>query len=302
MNDEYDLIVAGGGVAGMTAALYGARSGLKTVVIEQEICGGLANDTHTVENFPSYKSIGGMELMEKVAEQMEENGVQLKDVTEITGFQLEGDKKTVITDEGPVSGRALILATGRKPVPLPVETDWDEHVHYCSICDGNLYKGKNIIVVGGGNSAFDESLYLAGIGINKITLVEFLEKCPAAEVTQQRAVDTGKIEVHTSTVIEKINNHGNTCVAEMKDRVTGECFSIEADGIFVFIGQKPATELFAGKLNLDSSGYIVADADMKTNIPGVYAAGDVVAKKYRQLTTAMADGTIAALGVHNYLC
>ena len=302
MDIEYDLIIVGGGIAGMTAAIYGARSNLKTLVVEQEICGGLANQTHTVENFPSHTSINGMELMELVREQMLHCGAELKEVIEIEHFDIGGEKKRIVTDEGVFSARAVILAMGRKPVQLPIDCDWDEHIHYCSLCDGNFYIDKEVIVVGGGNSAFDESLYLEGLGVKKITIVEALERCPAAESTIDKAVATNKIRVLTSTRVTEIQPQEHRATVQLTNTQTGITERLPIDGIFVFIGQKPATAEFAAALHLDEYGYIKTTANMATNIPGVFAAGDIVAKQYRQLTTAMADGTIAALEAHRFLC
>lgn len=302
MDAEYDLIIVGGGIAGMTAAIYGARSNLKTLVVEQEICGGLANQTHTVENFPSHTSINGMELMELVKEQMLHCGAELKEVIEIEQFDIDGGRKRIVTDEGVFTARAVILAMGRKPVQLPIDCDWDEHIHYCSLCDGNFYIDKEVIVVGGGNSAFDESLYLEGLGVKKITIVEALDCCPAAESTIDKAMATNKIRVLTSTRLTEIQPQEHRAAVELINTQTGIMERLPTDGIFVFIGQKPATAEFAASLHLDEYGYIKTKANMATNIPGVFAAGDIVAKQYRQLTTAMADGTIAALEAHRFLC
>lgn len=302
MSVEYDLLIIGGGIAGMTAAIYAARSNLKTLVIEQEICGGLANQTHTVENFPSHASINGMDLMERVKEQMLSCGAELREVVEIEEFDITSAAKTITTDEGVFTARAIILAMGRKPVQLPIEADWDEHIHYCSLCDGNFYIDKDIVVVGGGNSAFDESLYLEGLGVKSITIIEALDTCPAAESTIQKALATGKVSIRTSTRLTEIAPQGETAQIQISNIQLGEKEVIQADGMFVFIGQKPATSKFTDILSLDDHGYITTTPDMGTNIPGVFAAGDIVAKSYRQLTTAMSDGTIAALEAHRYLC
>lgn len=302
MTTRYDILIIGGGIAGMTAAIYASRSNLKTLVLEQEICGGLANQTYTIENFPSYISIGGMDLMENVKEQMTHCGAELIEVVEISKFEIQGKIKTVITDEGTFSARAIILAMGRKPIEIPVEADWDEHIHYCSLCDGNFYIDKDIVVVGGGNSAFDESLYLLGLGVNRITIIEALEQCAAAEGTIQKALDTGKIDIKTGTRLTDIDPGEGSAVLQVTDTQTGATENIIAAGMFVFIGQKPATLEFQEILNLDQYGYIKVTENMETNIPGVFAAGDIVAKRYRQLSTAAADGTIAALEAQRYLC
>lgn len=302
MNKNYDLIIIGGGIAGMTAAIYGARSNLTTLVIEQEVCGGLANWTYTVENFPSHKAINGMELMDAVKEQMVSCGVDLIEVVEIVNLDLKGEVKTISTDEGEFNGRAVILAMGRKPILLPIEANWDEHIHYCSLCDGIFYKDKDVVVVGGGNSAFDESLYLESIGVKSITIVEAMERCPAAETTQQKALSTGKFNIMTSTKLTQIQPEGDYAVIELSNTDSGKTHELRTEGIFVFIGQKPATDLISELIQVDKYGYILATPEMNTGLSGVFAAGDIISKKYRQLTTAMSDGTIAALETHRYLC
>lgn len=302
MKTEYDLIIIGGGMAGLTAGIYGARSNLSTLILEQEVCGGLANWTHTVENFPSYPGISGMDLMEKAREHAEQAGADIIEITQVNRLDVACEPKVLYTDEGEFRARAVIIATGRKPVPLPVETDWQDHIHYCSLCDGILYKNKDIVVVGGGNSAFDESLYLAGLGINSITIVEAMPNCCAAESTIEKVKATGKIEIRTGTKIGDITPRGKTALISLDCLQPPETSRIETDGIFVFIGQKPTTEFLEDMVHLDDQGYILTDADMHTNVPGVFAAGDVIKKKYRQLTTAVSDGTIAALEAGKYLC
>lgn len=286
----------------MTAAIYGARSNLRTLVIEEEICGGLANWTHKIENFPSHLAISGMDLMDAVKDQMIGCGADLIEVVEIENLDLKDKIKTIVTDEGEFSCGAVILAMGRKPVLLPIENDWDDHIHYCSLCDGIFYKGKDVAVIGGGNSAFDESLYLEYIGVKSILIVEAMETCPAAETTQQKALSTGKFTIMTGTKLNRIEREGKTAYLELRQQATGETYRRKVDGMFVFIGQKPATDLISDMIQTDQHGYIVATPEMNTEVAGVFAAGDIVSKKYRQLTTAMSDGTIAALEAHRYLC
>jgi len=302
MSEHYDLIILGGGIAGMTAALYGARSNLRTLVIEEEVCGGLANWTHTIENFPSQRAINGMDLMDAVKDQMIGCGADLIEVVEIEDLDLKNDTKKIITDEGAFTARAIILAMGRKPIPLPIEHDWDNHVHYCSLCDGIFYKDKDVAVIGGGNSAFDESLYLESIGVRSILIVEAMDTCPAAETTQQKALATGKFTIFTGTRLQAIAREGTGAQLELYQQSTGETLRSKVDGIFVFIGQKPATELIRDVIQTDEHGYIIASPEMNTDLAGVFAAGDIISKRYRQLTTAMSDGTIAALEAHRYVC
>ena len=298
---DHDVVVIGGGICGMTAAIYAARSNLSVCILEEEVCGGLVNWTYSVENVPSYIEINGMTLMTKCREHVDSLGVKIFEVDAVTSVDLSSNIKKVTTAEGETfSAPVVIIATGRKPLPLPVETDW-QNVHYCSICDGTAYKGKDVLVVGGGNSGFDESLYLAGLGVKLIQVVEFFPKCIAAETTQEKASQTGIISVRVSTQIINVAEaeHGKGLVT-LKNMETEETDSVLVDGIFCFIGQKPNTKIFEGLLDMEK-GYIKVTPDMETTLPGVYAAGDVTVKKYRQITTAMGDGTIAALEAVKYL-
>lgn len=301
MGAAHDLIIIGGGPAGMTAAIYAARANLAVLVLEREICGGLANFTHSVENFPSYPRINGMELMEKFKDHVESLKVKIEEIAEVIKVDFDSDWKTIITPEQEYSAKSMILATGRVPNHLPIETDWIEHIHYCSVCDGAGYKGKDLVLVGGGNSGFDESLYLIDLGVRSIVIVESMKNCLADELTQKKAFGTGKIIAKTNTRVSAIIAKADRGQIILEDLHSGSSEQITTDGVFVFIGQRPNTKMLEGKINLDSCGYIMANHLMHTNCPGVFAAGDVVAKKYRQLTTAMSDGTIAALEAVNYV-
>jgi thioredoxin reductase (NADPH) len=297
---SFDLLILGGGIAGMTAAIFAARANLKTAVIEEKVCGGLANWTNCVENFPGHVSINGMELMERVLAQVQNIGVVVDEAAEIIRLNLVSRLKTVETSEYQYRGRAIILATGREPIKLQVETECD-HIHYCSVCDGSAYVGKKILVVGGGNSGFDESLYLLSLGVAEIIMVEALDNCGASETTQSKLRAHSNVDIRTSTLVAMLTSEGNGVRVTLENVLCGKRESIYADGVFVFIGQRPNTSLFQGMVDLDAHGYIIAGSNMETNIPGVYAAGDVIQKNYRYLTTAMADGTIAAMTVENYL-
>lgn len=298
---NFDLIIIGGGIGGMTAAIYAARANLSVCIIEKEICGGLVNWTHIVENVPSYKSIHGMDLMEACREHVESLGVEILEVNAVERVQFEGESKEIWTSEEEyITAKAVIVATGRTPLPLGIETDF-EKIHYCSICDGILYKGKNVLVVGGGNSGFDESLYLINLGINKLHIVESFPTCIAAQSTQAKAKASGRIQVSVHTSITNIialpNGRGNVTLVNTASQTQS---TEEIDGVFCFIGQKPNTALIEGILELEQ-GYIRTDENMATNIPGVFAVGDVRVKKYRQITTAMNDGTIAAIEAEQYI-
>ncbi len=298
---SYDLLIIGGGICGMTAAIYAARANLSVCILEKNICGGLVNWTNTVENVPSYPSIHGMDLMARCREHVASLNVAIEEVDEVERIDFIGERKLVYTSMGEeYEAGAVIVCTGRQPRPFPVKTTFDK-IHYCSVCDGTPYKGKDILVMGGGNSGFDESLYLLNLGIRSIHIVETFPNCIAAASTQDQARATGKIVVSVSTDITAVDPlPDGRGLVHLLNKDTGEEYTEEIDGIFCFIGQSPNTALFDGVLELDH-GYIKVNADMETNIKGVFAAGDVTAKKYRQITTAMSDGTIAALQATAFL-
>lgn len=300
MSSNYDLIVVGGGIAGMTAAIYAARANLKTLLLEKMVCGGLVNSTHVVENFPSYPSINGMDLMEKVRDHVDSLGVTVTEVIEIQSIDLASETKTITTDEGIFQAPAVILTTGRTPRKLPVECDF-EQIHYCAICDGSAYKGKDVIVVGGGNSGVDESLYLLGLGVRSILLVEEFDRLLASEKACNQLTSHTNVEIMTSTRIEAIRGNERLESVTLRNKNSDSLIEKKAGGMFIYIGQDPQTQLFSGQLEMDKAGYIEVDNEMKTCIPGVFAAGDVIRKKYRQITTAMGDATIAALTAVEYL-
>ncbi|MDR0816454.1 MAG: NAD(P)/FAD-dependent oxidoreductase [Desulfovibrio sp.] len=298
---HFDIVIVGGGMAGMTAAIYAARADRSCVLLETAITGGLANSTYLVENFPSYTGVHGMELMQKVREQVDHLGVTVEEICEVVRCALTAKRKTVETEDTVYDAGAVIIATGRKPVPLDVPTECAQ-VHYCSVCDGAPYKGKDIVVVGGGNSAFDEGLYLHRLGVRRITLVEKEDRFFAAQKAQDALLGNANVTCRLNTFVEDlVVGDDKLKAAVLKNPLTGTTEAIDAEGVFVFLGQEPNSSLFRGMLNLDHAGYVLADEHMQTNIAGVFSAGDINAKRFHQLTTAAADGTTAALMADRYL-
>lgn len=284
----------------MTAAIFAARANLRTAIIEERTCGGLANWTNVVENFPSHVSINGMELMERVLMQTERLGVKVDQAAEIVRLDICGSPKTIETGEYSYAGKAIILATGRQPIRLELRTGCDR-IHYCSVCDGPPYAGKDVLVVGGGNSGFDESFYLLSLGVRKIILVESAESCCACEAAQLKLRSRANVEIMTSTTLKEIDNGGEGYRVIVEDNRSKTRRSLCVEGIFVFVGQKPNSDMIRGMVEMDSSQYIITDSDQRTSLPGVFAAGDVTRKKHRYMTTAMSDGTIAALSAAEYI-
>lgn len=298
---QYDCIILGGGPAGMTAGIYAARARLRAVILESNITGGLVNATYTVENYPSYPSIHGMELMQRMRDHLDAFEVPVEEVCAVERLDLAGVDKIAETDEAIYQARAVILATGRKPVPLETPTPC-EQVHHCAICDGAPYAGKRVLVCGGGNSAFDESLYLLSLGVAHITLIEVMPRFFAAETTREALLGSGKAEGHTETRVVDLEVAEDRLVAAILENVaTGKTWREEVDGVFVFLGQRPSNELFKDQVMLTGAGYVPATPDLSTNLPGVFAAGDIVDKPFRQITTAVADGTVAALAAERFL-
>lgn len=301
----YDLVILGGGPAGMTAALYAARANLRVILLETAITGGLVNSTYTVENFPSYPEIHGMELMEKFRAHIDHLNIPVEEVFEITGLDLEPDLKIVHGSSATYQSKAMILATGRRPVPLTVPPDVPvecAQLHHCAICDGAPYKDKKVLIAGGGNSAFDESLYLLHLGVKQLTIVEAMDSYFAAQSTQDALFADPRTHGYTGTRIVDVRLENNVLVnATLETIATKERFDIPTDGIFVFLGQKPNNEWFKESVKLNDHGYVIVTDDMATNIPGVFSAGDINHKAYRQITTAIADGTIAALAAERWV-
>lgn len=297
---EFDILILGGGIAGMTAAIYAARANRRTAIVEAEICGGLVNYTHVIENFPSHKRIHGMELMELVVDQVESLGVEMEQVAEVLGLSLDGPVKSIETDEISYRAPAMILATGRKPIRLPLKTDCRE-IHYCAICEGSAYRGKRLVMVGGGNSGVDEALYLISGGVEELTIIDLLPQFPAAPAALQELLAHDNVTARPGTGLRDLKGRDRLEAVVLEEVATGRTWEQAADGVFVYLGQRPSTEMFQGVVQLDEDGYIPVNRDMETNLPGVFAAGDVVPKRYRQITTAMADGTIAALNADKYL-
>lgn len=301
---SYDIVVIGGGIAGMTAGVYAARANRSCAILESNITGGLANSTYLVENFPSYTEVHGMDLMQKCRDQVDNLGVSVEEICEIVRLDLTASPKIIETEEAVYEAGAVIIATGRKPVPLDVPTECAQ-VHHCAICDGAPYKGKRVLVVGGGNSAFDEGLYLKQLGVSHITVVEVMDRLFAAQAAQDAlfkedgvcAVDCRLNTVCKDLVLDE-NGDLKSAILENSD---GETSTVDVDGVFVFLGQLPNSEMFQGVIDLDQAGYVKADENMRTNLPGVFSAGDINVKAFRQLTTAAADGTIAALMADRYL-
>ena len=299
----YDMIVVGGGPGGYTAALYAARAGLSTLVLEQLSAGGQMALTQQIDNYPGYEEgVDGFTLAEQMQRQAERFGARTE-YAQVERMELTAAPKVLETSEGTFYARTVVLATGANPRELGVEGEAalvGRGVAYCAACDGMRYKGKTVVVVGGGNSAVEDALLLSRIA-QKVILVHRRDTLRATKVYHKPLEAAENIEFRwNSTVAELVHGDQLTGV-RLKDVHTGAETLVPCDAVFVSVGRKPATELVKGQLELDKGGYVLADETTKTNLPGVFAVGDVRTKVLRQVVTAVADGAVAAHMAEEYL-
>lgn len=298
---QFDLIIIGAGPAGLAAAIYAARGNLSTLVIDQSSAGGQVKTTHQVANYPGFvEPVSGHELAGNMRKQAERFGTKFELATEITGIQLVGKEKWVKTEEDTYTTKNIIIATGSSPrlLNIPGEQEFrGSGISYCATCDGEFYKDKDIIVVGGGNSAMEESLLLLQF-VKSITVIHQFDVLQAEKITADKMLNNSKVKILWSHEPRSFLKNDNKMIAFAENLKTKEVVKVEKDGIFIFVGMTPNTELFKNSpLQLTEQGYIITNEKMETNLAGVYAAGDVRVKKYRQITTAVGDGTIAALEI-----
>jgi len=303
MNKIYDTIIVGGGPAGYTAALYAARAGLKTLIIEKMSVGGQMTLTHTIENYPGFpQGVDGFTLGMQMQEGAERYGAETK-YTLVEGMELRGRIKTVKTTDGVFSARTVILATGANPRPLGVENEAllvGRGLGYCAHCDGMFYRGKTVVVVGGGNSAAADALLLSRI-CKKVILVHRRDTLRATKIYHEPLMQAENVEFCWDSTVQQVLHDDLVTGVELYNLKTGQVPTHACDGVFVSVGRVPATELVKGQLELDAGGYIVADETTKTSLPGVFAAGDVRTKQLRQVVTAVADGAVACHNAEAYL-
>lgn len=299
----YDMLVVGGGPGGYTAALYAARAGLDTAVLEKLSAGGQMALTEQVDNYPGFEDgIEGFSLGEKMKRQAERFGVETK-LTEVLSLQLSDKVKKVDTSEGLLYAKTIVFATGANPRKLGIA--WEQEltgkgVNYCAACDGMFYKDKTVVVVGGGNTAAADALVLSRI-CKKVIIVHRRDTLRATKIYHEPLMKKENVEFcWDSTVAELLHGEKVTGV-RLRNVKTGEERILDCDGVFISIGRKPSTELVEGQLEIDLAGYVVADESTRTNIPGVFAVGDVRTKALRQIVTAVADGAVAVHYAEEYL-
>lgn len=300
---ELDLMIIGGGPAGLTAAIYAARAKMNMVLLESQMLGGQVRTSFTIENYPGFKTVKGDELSDLMAEQAKELGASMEKFSQITNVTLSDDEKVVETKKYTYKPKALIISTGATPKKLPIPNEEkfsSKGVHYCAVCDGAIYEGSVVAVVGGGNSALEEALFLTKFA-SKVIMIRRKDFFKGEKSTIDEVLNHPKVEVMYNWDLVNVDGEQFVEKAFVKNTQTGEEKEIAVSAVFGYIGTEPKTELFKEYLKLTTGGYIIADENMQTNIKGVYAAGDVREKVFRQITTAVSDGTIAALSAEKYI-
>lgn len=300
---ELDLIIIGGGPAGLTAAIYAGRAKLKTLLLENMILGGQVRNSFTIENYPGFKKIEGSKLADLFQEHATEFGADIDEFDLIENIYLSNDEKIIETEMYTYKPKAVIIATGAVPKKLPIKEEKEfsgKGIHYCAVCDGAMYEGKKIAVVGGGNAALEEALFLTKFA-EKVYLIRRYDYFRAEQSIIDQVLNNPKIEVLFNEDLIQAKGENFLSSVILKNTKEGTLSELGVEGVFVYIGTEPETFNVKKYLNLNEKGYIITDEDMQTNIKGVYAAGDVREKKYRQITTAVADGTIALLNAEKYI-
>ena len=299
----YDMIVVGGGAGGYTAALYAARAGLDTLVLEKLYAGGQMTQTHQIDNYPGFpEGIDGFDLSMRMQQQAERFGAKSQ-LAEVVKLDLAADPKVVETSDGVLLARTVVLSTGAGPrkLGLPREDELlGRGVAYCATCDGMFYRGKTVVVVGGGNTAAADALHLSRIA-KKVIVVHRRDTLRATKIYHEPLFAAENVEFRWNSTIAEILHGDVVTGVRLQDVNTGNESVLACDGVFVSVGRVPATELLRDQVVLDDNGYIVADESTETSVPGVYAVGDVRAKTVRQIVTAVADGAAAVHHAEEYL-
>lgn len=303
----YDLIVIGGGPAGLTAALYAAREGLSVLVIERSGLGGQAGVTERLDNFPGFpEGIKGSEFADRLAEQARRFGVELLQAVDVVGLKAEQESRYVMTGDGNEYGaRAVLVATGStyRRLGVPGEDDLiGAGVHFCATCDGPFYKGQHVAVIGGGNSAGEESLFLARF-VDKVTILARGSELTASQVVIDKVLSNPKIEVRFNTEVKELHDSGKGKLGSITiaDRTTGATEKLTPAGAFVFIGLTPNTGWLPAEVQRDNYGFVLTNSELQTSLPGLFAAGDVRKGSTKQAASAVGEGATAALMIREYL-
>ena len=300
---DYDAVILGGGPAGFSAGIYMARSNVKTAIIDVNMMGGQPSNYLELENYPAFKLIGGYELMEKFEEHADMFGVHKYPMQEIISVDLISNPKIIKTKDSVFRAGTVIIACGAKPKKLCVKGEEEfagRGVSYCAVCDGAFYKDKTVAVIGGGNSAVEEGIYLTKFA-KKVYLIHRRKELRADKIVQERAFSNKKIEFVPDTVIKEIQGSNVVENILVENTKTGFISTLKTDGVFPYIGYSPNIKDINGQIEQDKNGFIITDLTMKTSVDGVYAVGDVRNTPLRQVITAASDGAVAAVYAGKYL-
>lgn len=303
LEKEFDLVILGGGPAGFSAGIYTARGNVSTAILDVSMLGGQPSNYLELENYPAFMKIGGFELMEKFEEHADMFGVQKFPMQEIEFIDLVSSPKIIRTKEVEFRTKSVIIATGAKPMKLGVKGEEEfvgRGVSYCAVCDGAFYKDKVVAVVGGGNSAVEEAIYLTKFA-SKVYIIHRRDELRADKIIQDRAAKNEKIEFVLNSVVCEIQGQDLVNNLILKNTKTDEMFNLAVDGVFPYIGITPNVENISGQITQDKAGFIITDETMKTSIDGVFAIGDVRNTPLRQVITAASDGAIAGVYAVKYI-
>ena len=299
----YDVLIIGGGPAGMTAAVYAARAGYKTAMLEVGVPGGQAATTELIENYPGFPTgVAGPELMMKFFEQTQTFGVETI-FEHVESVDLHGEVKKVNTNNGVHEARAIVIASGAKPKTLGVSNEGKfrgRGVSYCATCDGFFFKNQPVAVIGGGDAAVEEALYLTKM-CSHVTLIHRRDQLRANKAAQTRAFSNEKMDIIYDTVVDEIEGVDKVAQLKLRNKNTDKVTTLPVNGVFIFVGYQPNNDFFPPELDVDKQGYLVTDENLQTNIPGVFAIGDVRHKSLRQVTTAVGDGGLVLHALEGYL-
>jgi len=299
----WDCAIVGAGAAGLSAAIYSARLGLKTIVFEKQLPGGQLLLTDDIENYPGYLKISGPKISEILTKQAEVAGAKINVLEEVEKLEIKDNLKVITTSKGVYNALSLIITAGMSHRKLNVKGEEEfsgRGVSYCALCDGPFFKNKVLAVVGGGNSALQETVYLSNI-VNKIYLIHRRDKFRGFKYLQDKVFSLSNVQIIWDTVVEEINGSNKVESIKIRNLKTNELKQLEVDGVFIFIGFETKLDIFKDFVDLDEYGFIITDRDMRTKTEGIFAAGDVRSGSEKQLVTSASDGAIAAIRAFEYV-
>ncbi|KEI10206.1 thioredoxin reductase [Clostridium sp. K25] len=302
-NKVIDVLIIGSGPAGLTAGIYASRLKFSTLILEDEIIGGQIRNAYKIENYPGFINISGIDLIKNIQEQAITSGCIIDEFDKILSVKLTNDKKIIETQSYIYNAKTVIIASGakRRQLPIPEENNFHgKGIHYCELCDGHMYEGKHIAIIGGGNSALLAVKFLS-MYAEKITIIQQFDYFQAEKKIQEETFNNPKVNIIWNSEVKHAIGNNKLSKIVIENIQTNTTSELSVDGIFVYIGFIPSTELYKDYIALDEFGNILADETTKTNVEGVFAAGDVRSKLFRQLTTATADGTVAALMAEKFI-